>query len=82
MMKPPPSERHQNGYTEQQMKDMLPSPDLAEQFIDVVTALAGDDSPPKVRMQAATCFVCCLAYEANHRVTSRKIGQYIIMYLQ
>jgi hypothetical protein len=48
MMKPPPSERHQNGFTEQQMRDMLPSPDLAEQFIDVVTALAGDDSAPKV----------------------------------
>jgi arachidonate 5-lipoxygenase len=50
MMTAPPSERHPEGYTEQQMREMLPSPDLVEKFIECATMLAGDDKPAKVAL--------------------------------
>ena len=54
MMRPVPGERHRSGYTEKEMKDLLPSPDLEEHFIDVVMALNGDDSRPKVDQKLGT----------------------------
>lgn len=52
MMLAPPSERNPSGFTEQQMKDILPLPDQVEQFIAVVSALAGTDQPARVRTPA------------------------------
>jgi len=65
MMTAPPSERNQRGYTEQQMKDMLPSPDLAEQFLEVVRKLAGDDKPPKVRVMASCILLVVVVVFVN-----------------
>jgi len=48
MMTPPPSERHVTGYTEQQVREMLPSPELVDNFIGDVMMLTGNDIPASV----------------------------------
>ena len=45
MMAPPPSERHVTGYSEKQVRDMLPTPELVDVFIGDVMMLAGSDRP-------------------------------------
>ena len=48
MMTPPPSERHEDGYTEQQLVDMLPKPEFVDNFLADVMMLAGGDIPASV----------------------------------
>ena len=48
MMTAPPSERHEDGYSEQELRDMLPKPELVDNFIGDVMMLAGDDVPASV----------------------------------
>jgi len=55
MMTPPPSERHVTGYSEQQVREMLPKPELVDVFIGDVMMLAGDDVPAAVSI--VTCSV-------------------------
>ena len=53
MMTPPPSERHVTGYSERQVRDMLPKPELVDIFIGDVMMLAADDKPASVSILTA-----------------------------
>ena len=58
MMTSPPSERHVTGYSEQQVRDMLPKPELVDIFIGDVLMLAGDDQPASVSTEYSYVVDC------------------------
>jgi len=55
MMTAPPSERHVVGYTEQQVRDMLPKPEVVDNFIGDVMMLAGSDKSASVSSHVICC---------------------------
>ena len=61
MMTPPPSERHATGYSERQVREMLPKPELVDVFIGDVLMLTGNDVPasvsrhPRVQFHLGNC---------------------------
>jgi len=54
MMTSPPSERHVTGYSEQQVRQMLPKPELVDIFIGDVMMLAGNDPSASVSIDTTT----------------------------
>jgi len=57
MMTEPPTERHDAGYSEQQVRRMLPAPQLVDNFIGDVLMLAGSDTPPAVSIGLSSASV-------------------------
>jgi len=60
MMTSPPSERHVTGYSEQQVRQMLPKPELVDIFIGDVMMLAGND--PSSSVSILTSSSCRLVH--------------------
>jgi len=48
MMTAPPTERHEAGFSEKQVREMLPKTEVVDNFIGDVVMLAGYDKPLSV----------------------------------
>jgi len=74
MMTPPPTERHVTGYTEQQVRDMLPTTELVDNFIGDVMMLAGSDTPASVSACSHLIEILFLTLQLSTRLVTDHAG--------